>query len=234
MSEQEAKKNDILGSSGFTPLGPMGDNGAPTRMYVGVRNNNVSFSAKIDGQYQNLRLSPVDFIMLLDTIRIACQQKEEFKESVQVTVGQGDKKRQAVLTVGRDTDGVIFVALTVPNHPPARFNLLPSSNTKWMNGAGEMIPRNEVSRRKALAWCKAMEIYAPVEVVDKWDTDQFQGGFNKGGNKGGFNRGGQNNYGGGNRGGGGYNGGGYNGGGNSSGGQSGGQEPMVNFDEFNI
>ena len=233
MSEQE-KKKDILGASAFTPLGAPGDNGAASRLYVGVRNNAISFSAKIDGQYQNTRVSPVDFNMLLDTVRMAAQQKEEWKESVQVTLGQGDKKRAAVVTVGRDSDGVIFIALTVPNHPPARFNLLPSSNTKWMNGAGEILPRNELSRRRALAWCKSMEQYAPIEVNEKWDTDQFQGGFNKGGNKGGFNRGGQNNYGGGNRNGGGFGGGGFGGGNSGSGGSSGGSEPMVNFDEFQI
>ena len=229
MSEQEAKKKDILGSSTFNVLGPMGDNGAPSRMYVGVRNNAISFSAKIDGQYQNLRLSPVDFNMLLDSVRIATQQKEEYKESVQVTMGMGDKKRQAVLTVGRDNDGVIFIALTVPNHPPVRYNLLPASNTKWMNGAGEVHPRNELSRRRALAWVKTMEQYAPGEVSEKWDADKMEGGFNKGGNKGGFNRGGQNYSGGGNRGG--YNQSNGDGYGNGS---AGNQEPMVNFDEFNI
>lgn len=230
MSEQEAKKKDILNASAFTPLGAPGDNGAPSRLYIGVRNNAISFSAKIDGNYQNTRLSMTSFQQLLDSVRLATQQKEEWKESVQVTIGQGDKKRSAVLTVGRDNDGVIFIALTVPNHPPARFNLMPESNTRWMNGAGEVLPRNELSRRRALAWCKSMEQYAPIEVAEKWDTDQYQGGFNKGGSGGGFNRGGQNNYGGGNRGGNGYSGGNSNGGGSAPSSQA----PMVNFEEFAI
>lgn len=246
MSEQAAAgvevKIDILGARTFGFYGPLGDNGAPDRMYIGIQRNAVNFSTKIDNNWARIRFDGAEFQMLCQMVRKAAAAQGDFKEAVECWEGKGENRRQAgTLTIGRDADGICYMAFSTAGNQAKRFNFMPQGNYKFLDAQNQPLPRNELSRRKAMAWAAELEHIARTELRLKWDTDKFdpnrQGGFNKGGSGGGFNKGGWNKGGSG----------GYNGGnrGGNSGGNGGGnyaqpaapkpaqnQDAMVNFDDY--
>ena len=139
--------------------------------------------------------------------------------------GQRDVKLDTQLILGKDRDGILFIAVTSweKDRPIIKFSFRPSEMHDWYDGAGNKLSPAQVSVLYAQSWATIFSNLTPHVLYAEYEEppprdDNRQGGGGGYGNRGGGGGGG---YGGGNRGGGGGgNWGGGGGGGNASSGSS--------------
>ncbi|AQT28156.1 hypothetical protein pVa21_215 [Vibrio phage pVa-21] len=179
--------------------------GRPTLMKINPnRYNRVSFSARVGEGWVNADLTIDAWKDFCNYIRMATRLKEADSFAIQLK-----KKEQvyAVVVVGRDDDGLVYVELANTGGNKVRFDFLPKHQFIHMR-SGKPMPESELSRNRAMAWADLVE---PM-VIELWKRDYKtddagpqgggqRGNYNGGGNRGGYNNGGGNrgNYGGGNQ-----------------------------------
>lgn len=127
---------------------------------------------------------------------------------------------ESELWVGKDKEGVIFLAVTAYNRPKIKFPFIPSEYHQFFHGSGEQFSKSEASALSAEAYLELLKPMVAMLQVTEW-KDPDEGKERRGGNGGGNNGGGyQRGNGGGGYGNRGNGGGGNHGGGGSNGGDS--------------
>jgi uncharacterized membrane protein YgcG len=159
------------------------------------RFNRVSLSARSGEKWINADLTIDAWDDLLASVKMAAASKETYRHDIAC------KKRDQVVStvmVGRDNDGLVFLALGSPDTPAVRFEFLPLKQyAHALNG--QPMPESEMSRRRAINWVNRVGEIVAREWEKNYMPEQRQDtnkGF--GGNKSyGGNGGGNRNYGGG-------------------------------------
>ena len=170
--------------------------GRPTLMKINPnRYNRVSFSARVGEGWINADLTIDAWSDFCNYIRMAARSKDT---GVNFAI-QLKKKEQvyAVVVVGRDDDGLVYVELANTGNGKVRFEFLPKHQFIHMK-SGQPMSESELSRNRALAWANLVE---PM-VIELWkaaykvEDAQAQGGqrgnYGGGGNRGNYNNGGGN------------------------------------------
>lgn len=172
------------------------------------RYNRVSLSARSGEHWINADLTIDTWDDMMMSIRTAAMSKEAYKHEIPCK-----KRDQVVATVliGRDNDGLVFVALGAPDKKAVRFEFLPLKQYAHILN-GQPMPESELSRRRAINWVNRVgeivareweRLYMPEEK--KSFGGGGGGGYggqksygNGGGQKSYNNNGGGSNFGGGN------------------------------------
>lgn len=167
--------------------------GRPTLMKINPnRYNRVSFSARVGEGWINADLTIDAWGDFCNYIRMAARSKETVNYAIQLK-----KKEQvyAVVVVGRDDDGLVYVELANTGNGKVRFDFLPKHQFIHMK-SGQPMPESELSRNRSIAWVNLVEpmVVKLWEAAYKAEDAQPQGGnrgnYNGGGNRGGYNGGG--------------------------------------------
>lgn len=215
MSEQYSAAKPtpkLLGDRTFSPASIQGGN--VSRARVSITNNCIAIAADTGGErWTNAYLPIVEWEMFAMAVQQAVVSKEPIHLTVDISKGrQGQAVLDAILGVGRDEEGILFLSVAAPNAREVRFTFMPNHNYRWKANGQEMTS-NEISRRNAQAWVNGVNRVLPLDFQAHFAA--YEGGNGRQGG-GGNNFGGQKKQWGnqkkqwGGNGGGGYNGGGNN------------------------
>lgn len=94
----------------------------------------------------------------------------------------------AIVVVGKDADGVVYLAVKKDNRPTKKFPILPGIYADWADQDGNPLPPGETSTIYALGFVRTLDAQMQAFMRETYEPAQPpQGGGNRGGN---FNRGG--------------------------------------------
>lgn len=197
---QPQKQRNLFDDGVFKPLADIGQ-GKTMRLRLGLWNNNLQFSTKINDQYANLNLPLSEFGVF----------EQWFNNDVDVT--SRNKNLAATLRKGRDNqaygmlafgvgeDGIWYIGCADTAGTRVKHRFTPSMKFSYVED-GAPVPDSVLSFRLLRSWFKNVRSLLPTGWAETYKSPEelaYKPGGNGGGN-GGYNQ----NRGGGN-GGGGYN-----------------------------
>lgn len=208
MSEQYAAEKPVqklLADRTFSPSANRG--GRISRAHISVTNNCLGIAADTGGErWTNAYLPFTEWEMFAMAVQQAVVSKEPVHLTVDICKGaQGQARLDAILGVGRDEDGILFLSIAAPQAQEVRFTFMPNHNYRWKSNGQEM-PNSEISRRNAQAWVNGINRVLPLEFQAHYaayeggkggggfQKKQFNNGPKKQWGNGGGNGGGNNNY----------------------------------------
>lgn len=191
MSEQYSAAKPtpkLLGDRTFSPASIQGGN--VSRARVSITNNCIAIAADTGGErWTNAYLPIVEWEMFAMAVQQAVVSKEPIHLTVDISKGrQGQAVLDAILGVGRDEEGILFLSVAAPNAREVRFTFMPNHNYRWKANGQEMTS-NEISRRNAQAWVNGVNRVLPLDFQAHFAA--YEGGNGRQGGGGGGNFGGQ-------------------------------------------
>ncbi len=88
----------------------------------------------------------------------------------------------AKIFLGRDTDGVMYIAFQAKGEALAKFPMLPSFWAELVGENGEPMDKPYASELRARTWCKTLDgLIQVATIVNAKDQSTHKGGDNKGG-----------------------------------------------------
>lgn len=202
MSEQysaEKPAQKLLANRTFSPSANRG--GRISRAHVSITNNCLAIAADTGGErWTNAYLPITEWEMFAMAVQQAVVSKEPVHLTVDIYKGaQGQARLDAILGVGRDEDGILFLSIAAPQAQEVRFTFMPNHNYRWKSNGQEMV-NSEISRRNAQAWVNGINRMLPLEFQAHYAP--YEGGkgnfpkkqFNNAPKKQWGNGGGNNNY----------------------------------------
>lgn len=112
----------------------------------------------------NIALDPEIYAWFTESLLYVTEQKDATKLNHNVKghfgangVRQEQPFTQSVMTVGRDTDGFVYMAFTIKGKKPAKFIFTDSRYNEFTNSAGEALDNHTKSTICARGWVKMMD-----------------------------------------------------------------------------
>lgn len=171
------------------------DRAAPTLMVL-VHNGNPRFRIYMnDGQNKSaipVAFDPKDFYALLDGIKEIANDTAVNKIPIKIRVSFDKGARldkpaiSVVVTIGRDTDGFVYIGIQPKGLPQAIFPFIDTTFAEWYSATGEVSPPNIVSSCYARGWARLMEemvagwliTHVTTDPNEKKESGQNSGGYN--------------------------------------------------------
>lgn len=214
----DERKPIILEDKKFALYGPRNPEGrqGPPKMSFGVYNGNASIvvfpNDPSDQESKPIRAG-MDALAWGAFIS-ACKQiiDGDPEKAIRLINRKGPPQKtfpDSTTVVGKDADGVIYLAVLKEGRAKKKFKVLPGTYHDFCDANGNVLPEGEKSRLYAIGFFDQLNMHMTHYLRQTYVPPQPpNGGNRRGGGGGGYNRGGN----------GGGNGGGYNSGGGSSGG----------------
>lgn len=138
-------------------------NGNPRfRLYMNNGGNSNSHPIAFD---------PYIFSSLLEALREITNSVSADKLTMRIRVSFDKGQRlekpivSSTVTVGRDTDGIVYLAVQIKGEPLAIFQFLPSYFAELVGADGEVLPTAKASTIAARGWANLVEKMVPNYLV---------------------------------------------------------------------
>lgn len=196
----------VITDKKFSLFGKPVDGGkGPPKMSFDVYRGNPSITVFTndpkdpDGKPIKAKMDPAIFGTFIAT----CYQVLDAEPNTQFRVinRTGHPKKtfvDSITVIGKDADGIVYLALNKQDKPTKKFNIMPTVYSDLADAQGNPIPDGVKSVLYARGFFKMLEAFTTHYITETYEPPQPQqqgGGRPGGGGGGNYNRGGGNNYG---------------------------------------
>lgn len=194
---QPQKQRNLFDDGVFKPMADIGQ-GKSMRLRLGLWQNNLQFSTKINDQYANLNLPLSEFGVFENWFKFDVD-KTSRNKNLAATLRKGrDNQAYGMLALGVGEDGIWYIGCADPSGTRVKHRFVPSVKFSYTCD-GAPVPDAEMSYRLVCSWFRNVRTVLSSSWAENYKTPEemaYKPGGNGGQGGGGYN---QNNGGGYNR-----------------------------------
>lgn len=181
------QRDMVIEDKKFSIYGERGDKGAPRLFFSVTQNGNPSMMVfpndPSDTERKPIRgaMDPVIWSLFVETCRHVFTSDEAGETRIDLRGGKPTNTfTESVIIVGKDTNGVCYLALIMKDRAKKRFMMLPGLYADLIDKDGKPLPDGVKSRMFATAFINALNVHVNM-LIDKYYKPYVTPG-NDGGN----------------------------------------------------
>lgn len=181
---QPQKQRNLFDDGVFKPMADIGQ-GKSMRLRLGLWQNNLQFSTKINDQYANLNLPLSEFGVFENWFKNDVD-KTSRNKNLAATLRKGrDNQAYGMLALGVGEDGIWYIGCADTAGTRVKHRFVPSVKFSYVND-GAPVTDAEMSYRLVCSWFKNVRSILAVSWAENYKTPDEMA-YKPGGNGGGGN-----------------------------------------------